>query len=633
MAMRNAMLTLIFGAILATLVPCQQPNTPSASMVLGGIDGPSWPILLPINVQTWGPALTLDITGAPLQPFVLVSAPAGVVMPGATTPYGKLDLDFSGGYEVLLDGLGLTPQTPLSLFANTSPSGTQSFVISVSPAAAGLSVGLQCLVADPSSAGGLKFTAATFLTIADTPASPMVFVSRSRGALTNPGTAGEPFLTISQGIAAALAAGVPYPEVRVEAGDYAEAGGLSFHQGVSVTGGLDDVTFMPIPGARSVVQLGLATATAAMVFQQPTTIKAIELVAADAVVPGAPSIALKVTNCSQLLSFVDCKFVAGDGAQGAQGATGIHGLSGQAGGNGTEGSGAPTAQNPGIGGSPGGGHPFDGGAGGKGGDGGFGGPDLDGDDGLPGQGPGGANGIGGVGGGGCGAGDATTGSPGSHGAGGPGGTAADLFGLVIFGTWTAGGATGGVSGGPGTGGGGGGGGGGNFCVAAEDGDGGGGGGGGGGAGGGGGGGQNGGASFAVHSHNSSVVFQGCTFQTGNGGAGGAGAEGGHGGSGGAHGSESGGGNTVGGDGGNGGRGGHGGGGGGGGGGHGGPSLCLFHSGFAGSIVGPGNAFIAGAGGTGGPGGTGGSPVIALSTTGNGGAAGQSGATGPSGTIF
>ena len=66
--------------VLATAATAQQPNSASASLTFDGIDGPSWPIVLPLNVQTWNSDLTLDIHGPPLQPFILVYAPAGVTV-------------------------------------------------------------------------------------------------------------------------------------------------------------------------------------------------------------------------------------------------------------------------------------------------------------------------------------------------------------------------------------------------------------------------------------------------------------------------------------------------------------------------------------------------------------------------
>ena len=106
--------------------------------------------------------------------------------------------------------------------AHTEPYGSASFTTPLWPGAAGLDIGLQCLMSVPGSPAGFVLTAATHLSTVDIPTN-AVFVSHSRGAPGNPGTAGSPFLTIAEGIAASLAAGAPYPAVYVEHGSYAPA--------------------------------------------------------------------------------------------------------------------------------------------------------------------------------------------------------------------------------------------------------------------------------------------------------------------------------------------------------------------------------------------------------------------------
>jgi hypothetical protein len=89
-------LVLLLVFVVASSAIAQQPNTPNASMAFDGINGPPWPIVLPINVATWNPTITLEIIGQPYKPFLLVGAPAGVVSPGTPTPFGMLDLDPKG---------------------------------------------------------------------------------------------------------------------------------------------------------------------------------------------------------------------------------------------------------------------------------------------------------------------------------------------------------------------------------------------------------------------------------------------------------------------------------------------------------------------------------------------------------
>ena len=54
----------------------QQPNSPTASAIWGGVNGPPWPIN--VTVAPIG-TLTYVVTGIPFQPYALVQSPAGVV--------------------------------------------------------------------------------------------------------------------------------------------------------------------------------------------------------------------------------------------------------------------------------------------------------------------------------------------------------------------------------------------------------------------------------------------------------------------------------------------------------------------------------------------------------------------------
>ena len=49
MIMSHVRLSILVLSILIQFAPAQQPNTGPASMVLGGVSGPPWPVQLPIN--------------------------------------------------------------------------------------------------------------------------------------------------------------------------------------------------------------------------------------------------------------------------------------------------------------------------------------------------------------------------------------------------------------------------------------------------------------------------------------------------------------------------------------------------------------------------------------------------------
>ena len=550
----------ILSLFLVQGAAAQQPNTPAASLTLDGVDGAPYPIQLPLNVQTWNPDLTLHISGPPLQPFILAATPAGVLPARPPTPWGLFDLDISGGISIILDGL--QPISPASLLAYTSATGEWSATVPLWPGAAGIDAALQCLMSVPGSPGGFVFTAATHLTTVDVPTS-AVFVSHSRGAPGNPGTAGSPFFTLQQGVNAALAAGLPYPEVRVEHGTYAFSGPYALVNGMNVVGGLDAVSWLPVPGARSTLDFG--TSGGSLTLQSallPTTITSLEVVTSgfSPFQPSPTSAALVLFNCGASLTFVGCRFEAGDGGPGAPG------FSPSQSSGGSNGAG-PTGATGGTGGLGGSGA-CNGGNGGNGGA-AAGGNGQSGQQGSCTGGSGGSSSAGSFCGGTSNAGSGSTGGGGAVGAGGSHGPTPS--GIVHApGTWDPFEGTQGGSGGGGKGGGGGGGSGGNACTLTT-GNAGGGGGGGGFGGAGGGPGQCGGASFAVLLHGSSPTFQDCEFVTG---AGGAGASGGQGGAGGAGGFGAGG-ATTGGNVGNGGFGGSGGSGGRGGGGAGGVGGFTF----------------------------------------------------------
>jgi hypothetical protein len=576
-------LVLVLSLLVAVAGLAQQPNSADASLTFDGINGPGYPMVLPLNVQTWNPDVTIDISGPPLRPFILAAAPAGVTTPGLPTPFGLVDIDLSGGLLVVLDGTA--PISPSSLLAFTDAAGQWTMTVPLFPGTAGISAGLQCLMSVPSAPSGFVLTAATHLTTVNVPAS-AVFVSHSRGAPGNPGTAGSPFLTIAEGVNAAVAAGMPYPKVHVEHGSYTP-GTLNFVNGLDIVGGLDPISWTPVPGTHSTLNLVFSGAFAQDILL-PTTIERLELIAAAAP-QNQSSIALRTHNAASSLVFVGCRFEAGNGGSGDSGY-----FPGQAsaGGDGN----GPTGATGGTGGTGG----FGACSGGNGGNGGTAG----GGNGANGQ----TGGCSGGSGGGSSAGAACfgtnnggNGGNGATGAAGAGGTTNPPSGVVSISGWFPSFNNNGSTGGNGKGGGGGGGSGGNACTLTI-GNAGGGGGGGGYGGQGGGSGSPGGASIAVTLSASSPVFQDCEFATGGGGPGGLGGLGGYGGNGGvwASGASTGGNVGVGGHGGYGGSGGRGGGGAGG---NGGATIGVAKTpasapAFVGAIV-----YSLGTPGPGGPGGS------------------------------
>lgn len=143
-----------------------------------------------------------------------------------------------------------------------------------------------------------------------------VFVSET-GSDTNPGTRTDPLASV--GLAVQMATAQLRPVV-VGIGDY---GTFTPVSGVDVYGGYDDVTWTTVRDAYATIN----GPDVGILFSGVTDIvlRDLEIVSADAVVPGKPSIAVGMINCSPGVEFYDCVFRAGRGATGATGALGAAG--------------------------------------------------------------------------------------------------------------------------------------------------------------------------------------------------------------------------------------------------------------------------------------------------------------------
>jgi hypothetical protein len=354
--------------VVAAVAGAQQPNTGTASAVWGGVDGPPWPIS--VAVPTVG-TLSFVVSGVPNQPFTLVQAPAGLTPGFWNTPYGLVDMNLSGGFVFVVDGIA--GNSFLDNFANTGSTGTSSWNLNLSGMSAGYLGGLQVLIGDPSAPSGYRLTAATQITVHQ---FSTVYVSASTGAPGNPGTQAAPLSTIAAGIA--LAATLTPAWVHVASGTYVET--PTFATAVSIRGGFDPATWTPSasPTIVQVSQEGAIASGALAVALESLTFQAAN--ASGALVggsgpsyyySGAPSTAMRLQGGSDVI-FTSCTFTAGSGVNGIPGTPGQAGAAGAAGATGSPGG-------PGSGGG-------EGGAGaGNGGDGGLGGyASASGEDGDPG---------------------------------------------------------------------------------------------------------------------------------------------------------------------------------------------------------------------------------------------------------
>jgi hypothetical protein len=206
----------VIVATLAVGLVAQQQNSPPASARWNVFDGPQRPIVAAATAAVTG-SLPFTVSGAPNPAFAVVGVRARVLPLGIETPYGLLDLDLSAGATVIADGIGLSTGTELDLIANTGPSGSATFVVPVQPGASLYPGACQVPVTDPTSAFGLRLTAATDLLICCVPTG-AIYVSSATGAFGNAGCRRAPRPTISAGIAASLASGQPHPPIYVASG-------------------------------------------------------------------------------------------------------------------------------------------------------------------------------------------------------------------------------------------------------------------------------------------------------------------------------------------------------------------------------------------------------------------------------
>ena len=542
-------------------------------------DGASAQYVSPIAVTGDGSVLTIKAIA--LKPGM---APSPVVTATYTIEYPEepppVDIGIPGNLRasgitasaITLSWDSLSLATSYELFRDSSESGSFSTRVYAGTAATFADSGLldgstyYYEVRGVAAAGPGERSAPLSVTTVMT----TVFVSPG-GQDTHPGSRTYPVRTIARALQ--LAAAMPDgASICLSNGYY--AGPVDLINGVSLHGGLSDITWTPDPGATTVIH---ADATSSDVFclraisvTTPIELTDITVEAASAASPGRSSYGMYFKDSSGI-TLRRVVIVAGDGADGIYGTVGANGMAGATGGTG--GAGEPDGSWPGYGG-PGGASPAGPAAyGGRGGNGGESG-ENDGQDGMasPGGAPGGFGGAWGDPGL-----DGSSGSWGSTGATGSPGSPG-IGGSLVAGLWLGANGGAGLTGGYGIGGGGGGGGGAQSGFFVDDGSGnGGGGGGGGGSGGTGGtGGTGGGGSFGIFLVSSfGITLDSCQVSSGRGGDGGAGARGGYGGSGGQGGLPG----TEGdgeiGKGGYGGRGGTGGAGGAGGGGAGGPSFAVY----------------------------------------------------------
>lgn len=144
--MRTALLLLLVTSAFA-----QQPNAPTASLVVNGQQGPVWPVT-GVSVSV-GVPINLAFGGPPSAPIYAVVAPR-ILPAGVVTPFGLLDVPLDQAV-VLADGL-VDPTFRIG------PTGTLPMQVGIPETTPlGLTVAVQAVVVDPTTPVSARLTAAS----------------------------------------------------------------------------------------------------------------------------------------------------------------------------------------------------------------------------------------------------------------------------------------------------------------------------------------------------------------------------------------------------------------------------------------------------------------------------------------
>jgi hypothetical protein len=177
----------------------QQPNTPTATLLVNGVNGPPFPIVT--TIETNVPAMGL-IQGNPNAPFAILQSATGMIQAGSGTFFGdKLDLPLTPPPIVVASGFR-------SPGFQTNHVGQASAFSTYPQSALGSNVAHQVVLLDTSSPFGFSLTAATGATIV-------------QGALTIPLTLGdEGMFNVNMAPLQLPFYGINYTNVHVSANGY-----------------------------------------------------------------------------------------------------------------------------------------------------------------------------------------------------------------------------------------------------------------------------------------------------------------------------------------------------------------------------------------------------------------------------
>lgn len=163
--MKPVLLMLITAAFLSA----QQPNSNEASLVVNGIDGGVYPIMAVLPVPQ---TVNATFGGAPGSPFLVVTGT--LLQPGFSVgSAGLVDLAVPT-LSIVADGF--SPVTALDLLAQI-PGSSTTRTLAAFPAAPQMDFAMQGLMADATTPGGVRLTAASRLRATGGSATRILFAS------------------------------------------------------------------------------------------------------------------------------------------------------------------------------------------------------------------------------------------------------------------------------------------------------------------------------------------------------------------------------------------------------------------------------------------------------------------------
>jgi len=157
-------LSFLVPILLSGLALAQQPNGPAATLRVDGLDGPVFPQEVFLATSAPSGLMTLEIEGAPSQPYSLAYTSDSPLSAGLPTAAGLLDLSPMTG-RFLIDGIAMSVGG-LDLLGTTGQGASSRWALPISGAGFGSIGTFQALIADPSSAFGFTFSGAAQVTLA-----------------------------------------------------------------------------------------------------------------------------------------------------------------------------------------------------------------------------------------------------------------------------------------------------------------------------------------------------------------------------------------------------------------------------------------------------------------------------------